>query len=255
MKPVVYADVLLLQCFFMVFTAYVAAALIWGRECSLCRIGLSSFAVSLLSSAMVLFAPRLVNPPCVAGVVMLGTYFSFGRLGFKQNLGLSLTALVAAFAVSGARVALNNIGIGSGLFVTAALLFACLLGFVKKIRSAVVKKQQFCRVTVCKGAKSVELYALVDSGNELRGAHSESVIVAERQAAGCLFDGAETDLRLLPCKSAGGEGALVGVLCDYALVNGKRYEGIITAVVDISLGEGYNALVGAGLQGGSEKGV
>lgn len=248
MKTAIYADALLADCSLMVFTAYSAAALVWGEKYWLRRLFLGSLAVSLISTAAVLFARRLVNLPCIFGIIMLGTYFCFGRLGIKRNISMSFTAMAAAFVVGGAKTALDNTGIKAGLFVTAALLFAALWVFVKKIGSAVVKKQQLCRLTVCRGEKSVELCALVDSGNELRGARSESVIVAERQAAGCLFEGAETEIRLLPCKSAGGEGALIGVLCDYALINGKKREGVIVAVVDVSLGEAYNALIGTELE-------
>lgn len=247
MKTTVYADVLLVRCSLMVFAAYSAVALVWGEKYRLHRLAFGSFAVSLISTAAVLFARRFINFPCVLCLIMLGTYFCFGSLGFKRNIYISFTALAGAFAVGGARTALENTGIKAGLFVTAALLFACLGVFLKKIRSAVVKKQQLCRLTVCRGEKSAELCALVDSGNELRGAHSESVIVAERQAVSCLFEGAETEIRLLPCKSAGGEGALIGVLCDYALVNGKKCEGVIVAAVDMRLGGAYNALIGTEL--------
>jgi hypothetical protein len=77
----------------------------------------------------------------------------------------------------------------------------------------------------------------------------ESVIVARRKAVQTLFEGADTDLRLLPFSTVGNSGVLLGVRCDYALVNGVKKSGVIVAASDSVGGAAYNALVAPELGG------
>lgn len=244
----IYADVLFAICSLMVFTAYGAAALICGIGVRIKRLVFGSFAVSLISTLLVLYLRHFVNPVSIFVLVMLGTYLCLGVTAVGKNIICSLTCLICAVFIGGARTAAGNIGINDntilGIVFTTALLYIGFFAVIKKVRAVTVNKQKFCRLTVCKGDKKAELTALVDTGNELKGSDLESVIIAERQAVETLFENAQTDLRLLPFKSVGSSGVLFGVLCDHVLIDGVKKENVIVAAVDVSLGTGaYNALI------------
>jgi hypothetical protein len=247
MENVVYADAVLAVTGLMLFAAYGLTALVFGIRVKLIRLILGSFAVSLISTVAMLFFTDLVNPVSILVLVMLGTYLCLGVARLKDSLIYSLTSLAFAALVAGAKSAVANMGLigntAAGVIATAVMVYTAFLICLKRIRAATVKKQRLYRITVCKGDLSVRLTALADTGNELRGPNSESVIIADRQAVSCLFATAEAELRLLPYKSIGkDDGVLVGVLCDYALVNAVKTERVIVAAVD-GLDNGiYNAL-------------
>jgi hypothetical protein len=248
MENVVYADVVLLVTGLMLFASYGLTALVFGIGVRLRRLIFGSFAVSIISTVAMLFFTRFVNPVSTLVLVMLGTYLCLGVAHPKDNLIYSLTSFAFAALIAGVKSAVANMGLigntTAGILLTSVVVCTAFLGCLKRIRAATVKKQQLYRITVCKGGLSVELTALADTGNELRGPNSESVIIADRQAVGCLFETAQTQLRLLPYKSIGKtDGVLVGVLCDYAFINGVKMDSVIVAGVD-GFGNGvYNALV------------
>jgi hypothetical protein len=134
--------------------------------------------------------------------------------------------------------------------VWLAVIYGFLLVMLKKIKSAVVKRQHLYRLTVYRDGVGLRLTALADTGNELRGSNGESVIIAERSAVKRLYENAEDRLRLLPFKSVGkADGVLIGVLCDYAVLDGVTREAVIVAAVDARLGNGvYNALINPELE-------
>lgn len=252
MEVTIYADVLFAVCFLMVFTAYGAAALICGIRTGIKRLVAGSAAVSLLSSLSVLCLRSFINPVSIFALVMLGTYLclgqGFGGTEIKSNLVCSFVALICGVLAGGLRTALKNTGICdsavSGGVITAAILYICFFAVMRRLRAVTVKKQRFCRLTVCRGSRSAELTALVDTGNELGAESFKSVIIAERRAVEPLFEGADTALRLLPYKSVGREGVLFGILCDYAVIDGVKKYDVIVAAADTRLGGGmYNALV------------
>ncbi len=244
----IYADVLFLLCSLTVFTAYGGVCLMLNRSISLKRLISGSFVISLLSVIIVLYFKQWINPVSVFLLTVLGTYLCLDIKALKLNIFCSLAALACGTLIGGVRLALFNLGIFDngvwGMILTLALLYLGFFAVLKRIRAVTVKKQQLYAVTVYKGNKRVDLIALADTGNELRGQDSERVIIAERQAVSCLYEGAEVALRLLPYKTVGkGEGVLIGVVCDYILLNGKRYNKVIVAAVDARLGAYYNALI------------
>lgn len=249
MEVKIYADVLFAISSLMVFTAYGATALLCGIKASVIRVTFGSFVISLISTVLTLYFRRFVNPACIFALAMLGTYLCLNVTDIKRNIKYSLLSLLCGALIGGVKIALSETGLindtAAGLVLTAAVLYAGFFTVLKKVRAVTVKKQRLCRLTVCRGDIKAELTALVDTGNELRGSNHESVIIAERQAAGCLFEEADTALRLLPYKSIGsGDGVLVGVLCDYALIDGVKTEKVIVAAVDGTIGGGaYNALI------------
>jgi stage II sporulation protein GA (sporulation sigma-E factor processing peptidase) len=256
MKTEVYADILFAVTGLMLFTVYGSTALTFGIRVRLTRLIFGSSVTSLISTAAMLLLRDIINPVSILVLVMLGTYLCLGTVNPKDNIIYSLTALAYAALIAGVKTAIANIGLPGnntvGVILTGGMLYAASFVCLKRIKSAIVKKQQLCRITVCKGSKSVQLTALVDTGNELTGPDSESVIIAERSAVSCLFDQAqaETDLRLIPYTSIGkSNGVLMGVLCDCILINDIRRERVIVAASDSLCSSKYNALISPSITG------
>ena len=249
----IYADVLFAISSLMVFTAYGAVALIYNLHVRVLRIILGSCVISFFSTVIVLYFGNTVNPVSVFALAMLGTYLCLNVTALKRNIACSFSALAFGALIGGVKTAAAQLSLQGdtalGIILTTALLYIGFFAVIKRVRAVTVKKQQFCRLTVCKGESKAELIALVDTGNELKGHELESVIIAERQAVDCLFKEANTSLRLLPFKSIGrADGVLIGVMCDYVLIDGVRKNGVIVAAVDTALGDGmYNALINPGV--------
>ncbi len=251
MEIKIYADVLFAICSLMVFTAYGAVALVSNISTSLKRVAFGSFVISLLSTVIVLWCRAFINPVSILLIAMLGTYlcFNLGITAIKQNIVYSFAALACGTLMGGVKAAMANIGLINnglwGIVLTMVILYVCFFAVLKKIRAVTVKKQQLYPISVYRDNIRVDLVALVDTGNELKGQCLESVIIAERQRVSCLFEGAEASLRLLPFKTIDkGDGVLIGVLCDYVLIKGVKKSSVIVAAVDTVMGNGvYNALI------------
>lgn len=244
MELKIYADVLFAVTALMMFAAYGAAAVLVGYRTGIGRLLAGAALVGLISTAAVLCLGSRLAVLSVIPLGMLGTYLCLGRMSLRKNLLCTALALLFAALTGGVRTALGNIGLSGSTNFTAAVLYVLLRLCVRHISARTVKKQHIYRLTVCKGGVSIELNALADTGNELKGADGESVIIADKNAVRCLFEAADTDIRLIPCVTVGGEGTLIGVRCDSLAVNGVTKQGVIVAAAKGRLGNGvYNALI------------
>lgn len=249
MEVKIYADILFAVSFAALFASYGMTALLCGIRVKTVRILLGSFAVALISTVLVLCVSGGVNPAVIIALAMLGTYLCLGVRSIKRNISCSLLSLLCAALIGGAKAALSRTGLldntAAGVVLTAALVYAAALLVKKRLAAGVIKKQRLCRLTVCRDGRKAELCALADTGNELKGKNLESVIIAERQAVSCLFElkNADTSIRLLPYKSIGGSGVLIGIVCDYAVIDGVKKENVIVAPIDKCFGGSYNALI------------
>ncbi len=237
---VVYADIMVLTSTVMLFAAYGTAALIHGIPAKVTRILIVSLILSIVSTIIILFFRFASNPVTAFALLVSGTWLCFGKIPIKKNLIYSLTALVCAILTGGVRLAVGSLP----WILPVTLLYIAIFAAIKHIRAAVVKHQKLCHITVYRGEKSAELTALTDTGNEL-SCNGEKVIIAEKNAVADLFDNPDKDLRLIPYKSIGSEdGVLIGIRCDYALIDYVKKDTVIVAAVDTSLGSGvYNALI------------
>ena len=236
---VVYADIMVLTSTAMLFASYGITALIQGGRVKLIRILIISFLLSMISTVISLYLNFAANPATAILLLIIGTRLCFGKLPLKKNLICSLTTLACALLAGGVRLAA-----GSFWIIPAALMYIGIIAALRHVRPAAVIRQRLCPVTLCRGDKRVSLTALVDTGNEL-SYQGKGVIVAERAAVAPLFQDPGKDIRIIPYKSIGNnEGVLIGIRCDYALIDNKKKDTVIVAAVDTSLGRGvYNALI------------
>lgn len=236
---VVYADIMVLTSTAMVFAAYGTAALIHDIPVRVIRLLIVSLALSIVSTAITLFLNFAANPVTLLILLISGTRLCFGKTPVRKNLIYSLTALACAIFAGGVRLAASSLP----WVLPVALLYIALFAVIKHIRAVAVKHQKLCHITVYRGSRSAELTALTDTGNEL-SCKGERVIIAEKKSVADLFEDPGKDLRLIPYKSIGNEGILLGIKCDYALIDNVKKDTVIVAAVDMPLGSGvYNALI------------
>lgn len=277
---VVYIDVLFLLNLVVDYLLLLASARITGEMISRPRLALGALLGA--AYAAILFLPGcawLAHPLCKLCIAVLMVLVGFG--GRKRLLRLLLVFFGASAALGGVILALQLLGTGgltlengvlyTGfnvrlLLVTTILCYAVLsLVFGRAARHG-GKRQDLCSARLTLGEKTLDLTALIDTGNTLTDpTNNRPVMVAEARALGTLLP-EELDpadpvgsmerledetlrrrLRLLPYRAVGVEyGMLLAVRMDRVVLGKRELEGLLVALspTPVSDGGAYQALMG-----------
>lgn len=216
-------------------------------------------------------AAALLGAAHAAGCLLPGFRFLSGI--FWRLIFLGLMALVAfgwdrgALRRSGKfvflSVALGGIALGLDKGGLWAAMMAGLFGYLMYLLGFGNRpgKQQYVPVVITHNGRTIQLTALVDTGNTLRDpVTGKPVLVADARAAENLLHltqvqlqhpvetlsaAANSGLRLIPYTAVGGCGLLLGLRVQQLEINGKR-EDMIVAFTPQTIGRGrpFQALAG-----------
>ena len=251
----VYLDLLMLLNFVVDFLLILGTNRLSGYALGSKRGGAAALLGSLYAGACLLPGfGFLANPiwRMVSLGLMSAVAFGVSKGGFRRGVLFVLLSM----ALGGVASCMNRGGFWTVLLSAAGVCALCLLGFRGKAPS-----QRHVAVTIGYGGKSVDLTALVDTGNTLRDpVTGRAVIVADETVAWKLLamtpqqlsHPVETmasanmpRLRLIPYSAVGSTaGLLLGIRPDRLLVDGKDAVYIV-AFAPQKLGQGqYQALAG-----------
>lgn len=260
----VYLDSLLLLNFILDYLLLLLTGQAAGAALCRWRVALAAALGAAYAGAVFLPGGSFLAHPALrvcAGVVMVLAAYG----GCRRLLRLVLLFFAFSAALGGGLYALGLMGVTVTLEPKYILLFAaaayCLLSLASR-KLARHGPRELRRVVVSVGGRSVDLTALVDSGNTLRDpVTGAGVVVAQGERLAPLLP-PEADyrnpcqalpalkdprrFRLLPYRSVGvDQGLLLAVRADRVAVNGRELGERLVALspTPVSDGGGYDALV------------
>ena len=284
---VIYVDTLFLLNALVDYLLLLGAARLAGEPLRRLRFGAAAVMGGLY--AVALFLPGLsfmAHPLCrvASGVMMLVTAYGGSRRLLRQGIiFLSLTcafggAVVAVSLLGGRGLALGPRGVFYShmdlktILLSAALCYGVLTLAFQRMGGHTAQSGELVRARLTLGKRTVELTALVDTGNTLSDpATGRAVMVAEGDSLSALFPeercpGPE-DLRepagalerlskgewrgrfcLLPYRAVGVDrGLLLALRVDRLELNGVDRGALLVALspTPVSDGGGYRALIGS----------
>ena len=210
------------------------------RKVRLPRILLGAGLSAALYCILLVFLRSWFNPVTAVAMLIAGLFVTFGavelRNGLKGVKPFALLVLYAhgiAFFIGGMALALfhylnTDVIFGVMRHFPMGLLFWSVLGsyaalqlghlYLQKLR---MSKQLICELSITHGAQSISVNALVDTGNSLRDPHNHwPVIIIEEStltqlvSTGQLLSDMPEQVRMIPYKTIGNQGSLVGFVPD-----------------------------------------
>jgi stage II sporulation protein GA (sporulation sigma-E factor processing peptidase) len=281
---IVYLDSFLLINFILNFLLLLACGKLAGEELHKWRFALAALFGAVY--AALTFFPALrffLHPAYKISAAMLMILISFG--GSRRLIRISAIFLALSCAFCGGILAIEFLKGASymkdgmvysavdvkGLLMSALFCYGVLALFFRRGMVHHTESRQLVDLTIRHGGHSVQLTALLDSGNTLQDpASGKSVPVVEGEKLKPLFpddwlvtresleqpiraierlaeEGKETKLRLLPYRAVGVDcGILLAVKLDQLVIGEKTYQEHLVALspTPLSDGGGYSALIG-----------
>lgn len=228
---------------------------------SLKKIILGAAISSFLYCVLLIFFNQYFNFFTALLILVFGLFVTFGIIGLKKFIMLIIWSHLSAFLIGGMAVALYNyfninmffrvmyhfpVGI---LIISIFLTYIALsLGniYIQKIR---LSKRVYYTIQIFNDNKSVDIVALVDTGNSLVEPISKwPVIIAEQKSVNKIvsLENIGDKMRLIPYKTVGKEGILTGfrpdkviILCDKQI----ELNEVVIGLCDFNLGNNYQGLL------------
>lgn len=269
---IVYADVLIFLNLIVDYFLLLATSKIVNRKVRTVRMVLSALAGGI--SSLYIFLPPQKTILEFAFKVLLSAFLTllcFGFESIKQFLRTSgiffgVTCTYAGlmfafwFVFKPYGMVVNNsvvyFNISPTVLVVCSVVGYVLFMIISRIFRREARLSEHCNITVFAENRNVELNAIVDTGNSIEDAFSDSeIIIADRKQVETLFlsEDCENDKRLqsryriLPCCTVSGYDMLVGFRCDKAQVVSKERSVVvykpILAISKTRLTDGYNAII------------
>ena len=282
---VIYVDVLFLINSVIDYLLLLSAARIAGEPLCRGRFALGAVLGGIYAVGVFLPGFSFLRKPVykiLFAVLMMLLAYGAGKRFFRQ----SLIFLLLTFAFGGAVIAIGVFG-GKGLtlghgvvysemdrkivFLSAAVCYVVVSFDLERVGKHIGKPGELWTIKICLFEKTLDLPALLDTGNTLADPITgQGVVVVELSALKRLFpmglrstldelkDPAATmaqlqdelwrsRFRLLPYRSVGvSSGLLLAVRSDWIEVNGVRKMGVLLAISPtvLSDGGGYRAMIG-----------
>ncbi len=218
-------------------------------------------------SSLLIFLPEISVFFDVTERLIICAAVVFSVFGFKnKKLFLRLCAVFFAvsFAFAGAMAAIWYIFKPNGMFIynsvvyfdisAVLLVILCTLGYIAALilskllhKNALVSKS--CEITVFYGTKSINLHAMIDSGNSLTDIFGSSqIIITEGKHIESLdIKNEPSRFRTVPCSTVSGTVLLEAYRCDRAVIiaenNKKELISPILAVSKQPIDGEYNAII------------
>ena len=268
---VVYADILIILNFLVDYFLLLATAGILNYKLKIYRLILASLFGGI--SSLYIFLPQ--GTPLQSIIVKLlicsvTTVICFKFESFKMYIKSILLFFVITSGYAGLMMAFWHIFEPEGLLINNSVVYLnispiilvsvtvvtyLIFWILHKIFSKSNKACEECDIKVCITEKSVDLHALVDTGNSVEDIFGRSeIIIADASKLELLFgkdfkNNAELKprFRVVPFSTISGEDILKGIRCDEAYIykNNKtiRLEKPILAASKVPLNDEYNAIV------------
>ena len=202
MQIEVYADMVFLINFIMIYFIYWIVMKITGRKISKLRICAAAFIAALLYCIMIFVGVfrQVYNIFGAISIIMISVVICFRPRSVKEFFKLIFLSVISAFAVGGISIGLfyftdiqnligNMTGIAINNFSFKILLSATCISYITIkyalywYRKIVLKKQQFLKVIIYYKNEKTKVNALVDTGNSLHEPITNNpVIVTEFNA-------------------------------------------------------------------------
>ncbi len=284
---VVYIDVYLLVNFAVDLVLLWACGRLSGENGRLVRLVLGAGLGGFYASVCVVAGwPALSSWPVLIAVSLLMVYVAY-PVPWVRFVRLVAWYYAAGFIVAGAAVAASSVGMSElvwwarGFVPASTLVLGVVVAgvFVRLLARLWAHRRRgpvFVDAEVHVRGRACTVRALVDSGNQLKDPHTAlPVMVVERAAVrGLLPDGSLSDfvaggidllgplweeggrpfpLRLVPYRSLGRQGLLLGFRPDYVILSGpdgpRRLSDIVIGIYDEPLSQdgSYSALLPATL--------
>lgn len=234
-----------------------AANCLTGYPSSILRSGLASLLGGLYAAGCLLPQTSFLRSPAAwIGCLLVICLIAFGWSASTYKRGVVFFLL--SMALGGLAHCIGRGDLPQMLVCGGLLWGLCALNF------GIAGGQTYCRLKLTLGEKSVSMLALQDTGNSLRDPVSgECVVVISPQAAfrltgltreqlrqpiQTLSQGPIPGLRLIPYRSVGSAGMLLGLRIRDGELDGKR-KSLLVAFAPEGLGNGevYQALTGGAL--------
>ncbi len=186
MQIEIYADIVFFINLIMDFFIFWIVGKLVKKKINYVRLMIGSFICSILYCICIFnnTLQRHFNIIIALAILILGILIAFHPKSMRELLKLVIFSHIAAFCVGGAGIALfyftnishiisNMVGFGVENFSFKVLIAAICGTYVivkltlTLIRNVIIKKQIFYGIKVCFENNSVELNALVDTGNSL----------------------------------------------------------------------------------------
>lgn len=253
-----YADIYLLQNFFMDYIAMVFVNCFLKRGKSLKRMALLSFLASVTSLLLHIMIANAGLRTIILhfGLNMAMALLAFGWSGRKALLENWLVIYLAILFLGGIMEWEERLGLPASFFWMKALLAAVVLSVTCAYLS---QKRMFLeriyQVEILHGGKKYAFAAYWDSGNLLVDPYiGEPVNIIGNKAAQRMFAGQDIPMRLIPYRSLGNENGLLTVCNVQAMwiYQGKKKKEIHPVVLGIAKeglleGKEYDVILQASL--------
>ena len=239
----IYADIVFLVNFIMNFTIFWIVTKLAKRKIKFYRILLGAVVAAFLYSLFI-FVPTargFYNFFTAVLIVTVALFVVFGRTDYKKFLLYMAYAHGVAFMIGGMTMAINNY-INTGAFrhfSFGLLAISILLSYVGLklahlcIQKITLAKQMFYTIKIFKGEDIVQIRTLVDTGNSLIEPISGIPVVIAQEDYIKKLAIKEEDLRVIPYKTVGKKGILMGFKPDkIEILELKETKEVMIAVYD-----------------------
>ncbi len=269
---IVYADVLIFLNLIVDYFLLLVTGKIIGKSVKTIRIVLSALIGSI--SSLYIFLPQqtvfleFVFKMAICAILTVSC-FGFGNFkSFFRNTGVlfivtcAYAGLMFAFWIifKPHGMVINNsvvyFNISPTVLVVCSVGGYILFTILSRVFARQSKFSKKCNITVFAKDRNIKLDAIVDTGNSIEDAFSESeIIITNRGQVESLFGSTDcesnSDLklryRILPCSTVSGYDTLEGFRCDRAEIVSDDKKTVvqkpILAISKTNLNDGYNAIV------------
>ncbi len=269
---IVYADVLIFFNLIINYFLLVTTAKILRKNPKTLRLILGAFFGAI--SSLYIFLPQspfgfeILFKILISSVMCLIT---FGFMGIKAYLKCVGVLFCVTFGFGGVMYAVWLLFSPNGMVINnsvvyfdislIALIAFTVAGYIIfslcfKIFSKASPFAESCDITLFADNKSVDISAVVDTGNSIEDVFSSGeIIIADRRIAQTLFGcdnfqsnkSTESRYRLLPCNTVSGRDVLEGVRCDRAEVKYQNSTMVlqkpILAISKTAMPDGNDAII------------
>ncbi len=255
---VIYIDVLVLLNFIIDYFIIQLTSRITCVSIKIYRVILSSFVASLFS--LVILLPEYGAVFEMIVIVFSGILVTLIAFGFKKFLknffafiGVNIiynglmTTIWMIFKPNG--MILNNsvtyFSISPPIFILLTVIFYLIIRIAEVILRKISPYAKRCILKIKNKDKTVEINALIDTGNSIRDPYTNrQVIITDQKTAGLIFGDTENIPEfLLPVTTVNGSSLIPAYVCKSVQVNNSNIFTALIAVTEHNFSNDYKAIV------------
>ena len=270
MRLVIYADILVILNFLVDYFLLLAASHFLSGNVKTYRILLSALLGG--ASSLYIFLPEInliIDFLFKIFILLVMSFVAFGLVSIKRYIKSVLIFAAVNCGYTGIMMAVwylfkpngmlvNNsvvyFNISPVVLVTLTVVGYVVFTFLNYVFSKTSKLAEKCTVKVTADGKTVELSAIVDTGNSIKDVFGMGeIIVVDRKSIELLFENIafseklDNRYRAIPCGTVSGGGLLEGYRCDSGIIKSEhrtvKLSKPVLAVSKTNLPDDYSAIV------------